>query len=366
MKNFKSIASLFIVGVRDFRLTPELRSFLKEYPVSGLALFNSPYDTPDNVWKDPEAALEAVHEFSVETFSSVGFLAADQEGGRVRRLRTPFVQLPTSEQVGKFHRRPDSRPEIEKLYRSAAKQMALSGINLNFAPVCDLRYPDSHQVVGDRSFGETPGEVLPLVRMFCETFEKEGVHTTLKHFPGHGPTRFDSHERIAEIFKSKEDLKRIDTSIFYQAASWASAVMTAHIGFEEEPGAIFSLDEKLLNEFKKGLKQGLALITDDLLTMKAVNERKPWVTAVDLGYDFICVCDTLDGASRALDDCIRALESKTMPFSEEEALQKRIDRSSRLFKREKKPAPFSEWKDQILNLSREGAECLEKLERAGA
>jgi hypothetical protein len=59
MKFSEAIPKFFIVGVKDFRWSAELASFLKEFPISGLALFNSPHDSPDNIWKDSDTALEA-------------------------------------------------------------------------------------------------------------------------------------------------------------------------------------------------------------------------------------------------------------------------------------------------------------------
>lgn len=168
MKWNKTLASLFILGIKDFRLSPELRSFLKEFPVSGISLFNSPHDSEDFIWKDPDTALEVLYEFLNEIGAHIHFLAVDQEGGRVQRLKKPFITLPAAGKIGEFFKEEGRPDQIFQVYQLAARQLALCQIQLNFAPVCDLRTPDSHSIIGDRSFGDKPQNVISLVKLFCE------------------------------------------------------------------------------------------------------------------------------------------------------------------------------------------------------
>ena len=209
--DFKKISSLFILGVKDFKLDDEFRSFLSEYRPGGLALFNSPWDSADNIWNDPDSCLEQVYEFVKKLEDDELFLAADQEGGRVRRFRGPYIKLPSAQEISGYAKNPDNSLIIEKIYRSAAKQLSLSGFHLNFAPVCDLKTSESHDVIGDRSYGSSPDEILKQVETFCRVFEEEGIHTTLKHLPGHGPTNKDSHDEIAVVFKNKEEFLKEDS-----------------------------------------------------------------------------------------------------------------------------------------------------------
>lgn len=361
----KGIAELFIVGVRDFRFNSELQAFLKEYPIAGIALFNSPHDDPHHIWKDRDVAVEAVYDFVRGVYSSPcapRFLAVDQEGGRVRRLRPPFLNLPSAEVIENlFREKRASAIDLGEFYALAARQMAQTGIHLNFAPVCDVRYKDSHDVVGDRSFGPSAEAILPLVEIFCEAFEENEVHTTLKHFPGHGPTHFDSHEQVAVLSKTKKELLKTDTAIFKKACAWASAVMTAHIAFEDEPNRIFSLDPELLSEFRPLLPSRLAWITDDLLSMKAVSKLKPWIKAYDSAYDFILVCGNLEESAAAIDETIHHAETAVgQNFSRQQGLEERLKRSGEFFVKKTKLKAFNEWKKEILRLEKEGTSIVEK------
>lgn len=360
MKNFRDVSKLFIVGVKDFNYSPELKSFLKDYRPSGIALFNSPFDNPSNIWQDRESSLEIVHEFMHKIKDSVNFVACDQEGGRVRRLRGAFTHLPAGQKVAEALQDKASMAQILELYRYAAKQMAATGIHLNFAPVCDLRLKESSNVVGDRSFGSTEAEALPLIEAFCKAFEEENVHTTLKHFPGHGPTTFDSHERPATIFKSKEEVFREDREIFVKAAAKTSAIMTAHLTYEDFQDRVISIDPEFLTELKAGLPKNLAWITDDLQGMKAVSERKPWLAAFDCQYDFELICGSLDQSAVAIEETIRHAESKVKNFSDETKLTNRLSRAENFFDDGIEIANFDQWKKSILEWESKANEVLQE------
>jgi beta-N-acetylhexosaminidase len=361
MKHSKIIPAFFVVGVRDFVFSKELESFLRSFPVSGIALFNSPFDSPLNIWQDPASALEAIYEFIQKASRYVSFFAADQEGGRVRRLRSPFLSLPSAEKMADALEETQNFSLIENLYRLAAEQMALTGIHLNFAPVCDIRTSETNDVIGDRSFGDSAEKIQPFIERFCKAFESSGVHTTLKHFPGHGPTRLDSHEEIALVFKRKEELFREDRNVFLSAAPFASALLTAHIAFEDEPHRIFSLDRELIDEFKKGISKDLILITDDLLSMKAVSAVNPWRQALDCQYDLILVCGSLDQATIAIEDTIRYSESLSQTFDLETQTERRSQKAAKRFEHKIEFESFPKWKAKILDRTERGSECLEKL-----
>jgi len=358
MSKFQRSSSLFVVGVKDFRWTPELASFLKSFPVSGLAMFNSPFDSPDNIWADKAAALEAVHHFMSKASENVRFVAADQEGGRVRRLRGNFVPLPSAHIMAENSRRDLSR--VRRIYEVAAIQMKLSNVRVNFAPVCDIRYPDSNIVVGDRSFGAAD-DVRRMAKLFCQAFENNGVHTTLKHFPGHGPSKLDSHERKAVLFKSKRELMKEDTILFSQLAEDASAIMTAHIGFEGEEGLPFSINANLFNDFKDHLPPNKILFTDDVQSMKAVADLKPWVEAMKLPYDFVLLCGTLDQAASSIEEAIRFWEDSSTSFSKEQEWEKKVKKSESHFVSTEKLLPFQDWKLRMMDLEREGLDLIQGL-----
>lgn len=361
MRNWKQIAKLFVVGVKDFHYSQELRSFLKDFPVSGVALFNSPFDSPDNVWSQRDASLEAVYEFNQKILNDVRFISADQEGGRVRRLRGAFINLPSAQALVQRCDGPLNQKKAYELYHLAAQQMFLAGIQLNFAPVCDLQTKESHNVVGDRSYGSDPSVVISWAKTFCDAFQRAGVLTTLKHFPGHGPSKMDSHEQAALIEKPLADYWHEDVGIFYQLMPYAHLLMTGHLSFPENPDLILSMETRLIETFLKKSSHRLPLITDDLLSMKAVSQMKPWIRAFDAPYSFILLCGDLQKSFQAIEETIRHAEKSLSSFQQQEDLEKRIQQSENFLKTERSLLPFEKWKSEILRCENEGNEILHQL-----
>jgi beta-glucosidase-like glycosyl hydrolase len=361
MRNWRQIAKLFVIGVKDFNYSQELKSFLKDLPVSGVALFNSPFDSPDNVWNNRDASLEAAFEFNQEILNDVHFISADQEGGRVRRLRGAFLHLPAAQALARACESPSSQQKAFELYHLAAKQMTLAGIQLNFAPVCDLQTRESHNVVGDRSYGSDPKTVIDWAQRFCQAFRTGGVLTTLKHFPGHGPSTMDSHERAALIEKPLDEYCREDVDIFHQLMSSANLLMTGHLSFPQNPDQILSMNSQMIESFLKNSPQRLPLITDDLLSMKAVSHLKPWIRAFDAPYRFILLCGDLQKSFQAIEETIRHAEESTGTFSKQQDLEKRIHQSEHFLHTKRSALSFEKWKSEMLKYENQGNEILHQL-----
>ncbi len=360
MKHSEIVPKFFVVGVKDFIVSQDLLSFLRQFKVSGLALFNSPHDHPQNIWADPDAAAEGVYEFSRVISPMVPFLSVDQEGGRVRRLRKPFVNLPSAGRIG-IAIENGMENAVAELYRLSAQQMGLADISVVFAPVCDIRYPEGNDVIGDRSFGETAELVLKAVKFFCNIFEQEDLRTILKHYPGHGPTHFDSHAQIARLFKTQSEMAALDSRIFLDSIDHASGVMTAHIAYKDFPERIFSLDKEWVLETKNKFGRDKVLISDDLLSMKAVSSLRPWIKCYEAGYDYILTCGTLDEAARAIEETIRHSEQRSIQFEEELTIERRAEKSWTRFAKPHKRLSFAEWKSELLRFEDEAQYYLDQI-----
>jgi len=362
MKAKKLLPSFFVVGIRDLRQPELVKSFLKQYPVPGLALFNAPFESPENIWKDSNTGAEIFFEFIKSLEEQIKFFSVDQEGGRVQRLRSPFVRMPSARKMGEILEEHDRTDLIFEFYRLAAQQFRVSNISLNFAPVCDLRTENSNDmVIGDRSFSARLDRVIHLSKIFCEAFESEGIHTTLKHFPGHGSSGADSHDGIAILKKTKEEIKHTDAKIFKDVAGTASCIMTAHIAFPEDPERIFSLDKPYLEEFKKDMPQHIRWLTDDLVTMKAVSERQPWIHGLELGYDHLLLCGSLDQASKAIDESIRHFESKNMNFQSSMELELKSRHAHEAFAKNLRLSRFKAWLKEMKTLEAKAVDVLEQM-----
>lgn len=359
MKNLNQLSSLFIVGVRNLKSTDELFSFLDEYPASGVALFNAPHDSTDFIWKNPAEGMEILHEFVCKIKERNLFLCVDQEGGRVQRLRGDFIRLPPAQQFYSVRERTDL---LFELYSLVAMQLKNSGIRLNFAPVCDLWQSGCSESIGDRSYSHNLKEVLPLLQTYCEAFESSGVHTTLKHFPGLGSSEIDSHEAVALLQKTKREVDEHDLFAFSETAPHSSAIMTAHLAFPETPDRIFSLDKDWLQKYRSKLPSHLAWITDDLVTMKAVSEQKPWIAAYEAGYDYLLLCGSLDQSAKAIEETIQHIEKEISSFQKEQALELKLRHCQERFEKPEIEENFKKWILSIQEGSERAGDIFEKLD----
>lgn len=155
----------------------------------------------------------------------------DQEGGRVARLRPPH--WPSFPAAGRFAALYAKAPmsAIEAVRANAlaiALVLAGAGINVDCAPALDLAHEGADAIVGDRSFGAEPMQVAALGRAMLDGLAAGGVAGVIKHLPGHGRARADSHHHLPVVDVTAEALE-IDLAPFRALAGRASMAMTAHI-----------------------------------------------------------------------------------------------------------------------------------------
>lgn len=192
----------------------------------------------------------------------------DQEGGRVARLRGrdwPRFEPPRA--FGALFEA-DSAAGLEACYTShrlMAAELADMGIHADCAPVLDLSVPGAHDVIGDRAFSDRSDTIIKLARTVIDAFRDGGVAPVIKHLPGHGRARVDSHVALPRVEAGMNELSAKDFAPF-EAMKDAPMAMTAHIAYDAldsaDPATLSkSVIQKVIRE-RIGF-QGL-LMTDDL------------------------------------------------------------------------------------------------------
>jgi len=213
-----------IFGCAGPVLEPGERAFFKAVRPAGFILFGRNCQTPAQI-----KALVSDLRASAGVPNTPVLI--DQEGGRVARLRPPHWRHPPPGAVfGALHAR-DPAAAIEACRLNArliAHELALLGIDVDCAPVLDLPQPGSHDIVGDRALARDPATIGILGRAWCEGFRAGGVAPVIKHIPGHGRARADSHEALPVVDASRAELAAADFPPFKALADqpWA---MTAHV-----------------------------------------------------------------------------------------------------------------------------------------
>jgi beta-N-acetylhexosaminidase len=322
----------FISGCSGTSLNGAERRFFAENRPCGLILFARNCETPDQL-----RALVASFKEAVE--SDDVLILIDQEGGRVQRLRPPhWRNMPPARCYGRLYERD---PEAGKAAafagaRLIAEELFGLGITVNCTPVLDVPEKGAHEIIGDRAFSTNPDEVGVLGRAVMEGTMAGGVLPVIKHVPGHGRAKADSHLSLPRIDVSECALKAIDFRPFH-ALRDAPLAMTAHVLLpcydERRPATISPV---IMSEVIRGLIGLEGLVMSDDIGMKALRgpfaERAREVIAAGCDVvlhcsgDFAEMVDTaratplLDGIAAERFVRARSFLHASEPFDEAEAM----------------------------------------------
>lgn len=206
------------------------------------------------------------------------FTCVDQEGGAVQRLSSKlgYTSIPRAAQVAQR-----SPAEARDVYARAAREIRSTGFNLNLAPVVDL-HAAGNPIIGKygRAYGTDPAVVAEYAAAFIEGHRRAGVGCTLKHFPGHGTSRGDSHDGAVDITRSwtaaeLEPFQRLVRS------GEAEAIMLGHLYHAElsDGGEPVTLSRKAVDGVLRGRLGFKGVVVTDDLDMGAIRRRYPPVEA---------------------------------------------------------------------------------------
>lgn len=256
----------FIASCGSTSLDAAEKAFFRDARPAGLILFKRNCDSPDQV-----RALTA--EFRSAIGENDTLVLIDQEGGRVQRLAEPhWKPRPPAELLGSlYERNPERAVEAARLLaRVMGQELAALGISMDCAPVLDLRWPETHAVIGDRAYGREPKVVAALGRAFAEGLIAGGVIPVIKHVPGHGRATADSHVELPVVPTPHEELGMTDFVPFHQLRDMPAA-MTAHVVFSAiDPAAPASTSLKVTQDIIRGEIGFEGLLLSDDLGMKAL------------------------------------------------------------------------------------------------
>ncbi|WP_119458797.1 beta-N-acetylhexosaminidase [Rhodospirillaceae bacterium SYSU D60014] len=255
-----------IFGCAGLRLTDSERRLFRDADPLGFILFARNCDTPDQVRALVESLRDAVGRADAPVL-------IDQEGGRVARLRPPHWRAaPPPAVFGTLAggNRAAALEAVRLNARLLADELLDLGITVDCAPLLDLRMPGTHEVIGDRSFGETPDLVAMLGRAACEGFLAGGVMPVVKHVPGHGRAMVDSHHHLPVVDTPLDELRETDFRTF-RALNDMPWAMTAHVVFSAvDPERPATTSPAVVTEVIRGDIGFQGFLVSDDLSMKAL------------------------------------------------------------------------------------------------
>lgn len=241
------------------------------------------------------------------------FIAVDQEGGRVCRLKEEdgFPPSPPAKLLGDGGDPARTRRSAEQM----AASLAVCGVNMNMAPVVDLDLNPANPIIGrfQRSYGREAVQVASHASAFIAAHHQHGIACCLKHFPGHGSAAADSHLGFVD---NTEQWQPAELGPYQQlfAAGFADSVMTAHVVNRQldSSGVPATLSAPVISGLLRNRLGFAGVIISDDLQMRAISDQWSYAEAVQksilAGVDLIIVCNVLAREEDAVGRGIRAVE----------------------------------------------------------
>jgi beta-N-acetylhexosaminidase len=313
---------LFGVGLSGPTLSAEERAILEERPPTGVILFRRNIETAD--------ALSGLVE-EIRSLPGRPLLFLDQEGGPVDRLRDlvgPFPSFHAAARAGLARRAGEL----------AGKACALLGFDVDLAPVVDRRLPGAGEsVLGERAAAADPHEIVSAAEEFLGGLHAHGVRGCLKHFPGLGRARFDTHRDLPALPDDPTELEQ-DLRPFRALRDFVGAIMVSHAASERD-GIPASLSPEIATRL---LREGLGFegvsLSDDLemgalARFGGLPERS--AAAANAGCDLVFVCSRIEEYPA----CVEAVERGVGQTRREEALRRVAAYRGQLDDRRVAPSP---------------------------
>ena len=315
----EKIGQMMFVGINGTALTEDTKNTLASMHAGGVILFDRNMENREQV-KELNTSLKAL---TLNTYNLPLFLAVDQEGGLVTRMKQHAYTAPPAAEIGAT-----GKPEeAYKHAKETGKDIRELGFNLDFAPVLDI----SSRMHG-RCYGTTPQQVTAFGEQACRGLKDSGVLFAIKHFPGMGRSETDPHTEKSVVNVPQQTILQEDLlpfrHIIDQYPHHQFMVMAGHIrypAFDSKPASLSPVILKQLLRNQLGY-QGI-VITDDL-DMGAVSEGyKPeeiGIVAIQAGTDILLSCHDPAVQQRIYRSTLQAVKDGKISQADIDASVRRI------------------------------------------
>lgn len=286
------IGHKLLLGFLGTDAPPHILRWLAERPLGGFTLFRyRNIENPAQIRQLTSSLQQAAH--------SAGYppllICADQEGGQLQALGSALTPFPGNMALG-------ATGDVDLAYQmglAMGRECAALGVNVDYAPSCDVNSNPQNPVIGIRSFGEDAGQVARLAAAMAQGLQAAGVVSAVKHFPGHGDTVTDSHDGIPVLAHDEERLWDVELRPFTAAIdAGAKIVMSAHVGIPAlNNGRIIpsTLSPAVLQGLLRQKMNFQGVILSDAMDMSAIAQDEGFVgdalTAVRAGVDMLLMTD---------------------------------------------------------------------------
>jgi beta-N-acetylhexosaminidase len=296
----QELGQLLVVGFRGTEINSESKIVkdIKEYNLGGVVLFDFDIESGEYGRNITNAnQLLKLSSALVAYSQTPPIIAIDQEGGRVSRLKETygFPKTRSAQYLGTL----DNEDSTRYYAKTTAQEFMVVGVNTNFAPVVDVNLNPSNPVIGnyERSFSKETDKVVKHVGYVLDEFDKEGILSVLKHFPGHGSSTKDSHLGVTDVTNIWDESELLPYKKLFTERK-INAVMTAHI-YNARLDSLWpaTLSERTIQGILRDSLGFNGVVFSDDMQMKAISDEYGLETAIEqslnAGIDILVFANNL-------------------------------------------------------------------------
>ena len=308
-------SAVILAALEGTTLSSEESTFLCSEGLAGFTLFRRNIPT-ENLAK-LKTFITSIQAYSPDERPFL--IAIDQEGGRVRRISHPFPDPGPALHLASGQGDSKSLAFVRDTAYLQSRLLLDFGINVNFAPVCDVLTENSNEAIGDRAFGDSPELVASRALAYLQGMNEAGILSCLKHFPGQGDAGEDTHLSQSLIQATRMQLDARELIPFQACLADCPMVMISHASYPALDQGPASLSPKVIQKLLREELGFKGLVVSDDMTMGAMpSSDQAWVAAIvesiRAGTDLILICKDLPRVARVL-NALREEAKQSMGFA---------------------------------------------------
>ena len=274
-----------MVGFEGTAFNADLKFLIQHLKIGGVILFSINIEAPDQL----KELCRSIQDYAATCRQPAMFIAVDQEGGQVARLKEPFTIFPGNPHI-------KSEKDAVDFAEITAAELHQVGINMNMAPVMDVSPEGRDSVMAGRSFGGNPSRVARLGVKVIKHLQQNNIMAVAKHFPGIGRTTLDSHLDMPVLNDDLPTLEQFDLIPFEAGIqSGVSGVMLSHVFYTNlDPAWPASLSPQIASRLLRQQMGFNGLVLTDDLDMGAITRHYDihsviqQILAADIDLSLIC------------------------------------------------------------------------------
>lgn len=316
----KKIGQLIIAGFPSPFVDDQAKRLVEDFYVGNFALFARNIESPRQV-------TQMCRELSQLTYEKTGFapfFGADQEGGVVTRISLGATLTP-----GTMAMAASPIADSYKIGRNSGEILKVMGLSCTFAPVLDVNMEPMNPIIGSRAYGDDPQEVTRLGVAQALGFQDGGILPAVKHFPGHGNVKSDSHLSVPVNDTDRETLEKTEWLPFREAfRRGCNGLMTCHVLYSKIDDCPATLSKVIMTDVLRDSMGFKGIALTDCMEMDAIRAAygigEGAVRALLAGCDILTFSHTYGAVKEACEAIYAAVESGRLPLERIEESYARV------------------------------------------